>query len=101
MHAGIPPPRTRTPREQTPPRPDPRDQTSPGSRPPTPLPGKQTPGYAQRAAGTHPTGMHSCLKWFHLLGPITQILFCAHVCMGVKCTAYVVSIIYGGNSEQD
>ena len=31
MHAGIPPP-----------------------------PGKQTPAYRQRAAGTHPTGMHSC-----------------------------------------
>ena len=28
----------------------------------TPLPGKQTPAYGQRAAGTHPTGMHSCWR---------------------------------------
>ena len=40
-----PPPRTR--------------QTPPG--PETP-PGKQMPAYGQWAAGTHPTGMHSCLK---------------------------------------
>ena len=47
------PPQTR----QTPP-PDqadpPRDQAEP------PPPGKQTPAYGLRAAGTHPTGMHSC-----------------------------------------
>ena len=84
------PPGPEPPWEQTPPRPDPPGPDLPREQTPTPLPGKQTPGYAQRAAGTHPTGMHSCLKWFHLLGPITQILFCAHVCMGVKCTAYVV-----------
>ena len=42
--------------EQTPPRPDPPwDQTPPG---------KQTAAYAQRADGTHPTGMHSCLIEF-------------------------------------
>ena len=41
---GRPPP----PREQTPP--------GPGRHPP----GKQTPAYGLRAAGTHPTGMHSC-----------------------------------------
>ena len=39
--------------EQTPP---PRDQTPPEQTPP----GKQTPAYGLRAAGTHPTGMHSC-----------------------------------------
>ena len=27
-----------------------------------PPPGKQTPAYGLRAAGTHPTGVHSCLK---------------------------------------
>ena len=27
----------------------------------TPPPGKQTPAYGLRAAGTHPTGMHSCI----------------------------------------
>ena len=32
--------------------------TPPRSRHPPP---KQTPAYGQRAAGTHPTGMHSCL----------------------------------------
>ena len=62
VHAGMPPPppRADTPRadtlqEQTPP---PREQTPPGADTP---PGKQTPAYGQRAAGTHPTGMHSCL----------------------------------------
>ena len=50
-----------TPREQTPP----RSRTPPtGSRHPRSRhpPGKQTAAYGQRAAGTHPTGMHSCLK---------------------------------------
>ena len=49
-----PPPQTR----QTPPgpgRPSPRTRQAP----PHP-PGKQTPEYGLRAAGTHPTGMHSC-----------------------------------------
>ena len=41
------------PQEQTRP---PREQTPPG---------KQTPAYCQRAAGTHPTGMHSCLRNVH------------------------------------
>ena len=48
--------------------PHPQEQTSPGSRPPwkqtppradTPPP-KQTSAYGLQAAGTHPTGMHSC-----------------------------------------
>ena len=38
VHAGIHPPRSRHP-----------------------TPGKQTAAYGQRAAGTHPTGMHSCM----------------------------------------
>ena len=53
-------------------------QTPPGTRH-TPLgpgrppgtrqtpPGKHTPAYGLRAAGTHPTGMHSCLLFFLLL----------------------------------
>ena len=45
---------THTPLKQTPRGAD----TPPGSRPPW----KQTPAYGQRAAGTHPTGMHSCFK---------------------------------------
>ena len=75
VHAGIPP-RSRpplgadTPQEQTPPwsRHPPPEQTPPRSRhiPPeqTPPLRKQTPAYGQRAAGTHPTGMHSCLIFF-------------------------------------
>ena len=85
MHAGIHPP-SRPPREQTSPEPDPLDQSPPDQTPPdqtppdqtppdqtpppqeqTPPPGsrhppprKQTPAYGLRAAGTHPTGMHSC-----------------------------------------
>ena len=58
------PPQTR----QTPPgRHTPPDQADPlglgrppgPGRPPSP-PGKQSPAYGLRAAGTHPTGMHSC-----------------------------------------
>ena len=48
--------------DTTPPPSRPPEQSPPPSRPPseqTP-PGKQTPVYGQRAAGTHPTGMHSC-----------------------------------------
>ena len=68
---------TTTPPEQTPPwttppqsRHPPFEQTPPWSRHPQrptppdqtpPPPGKQTPGYGQRAAGTHPTWMHSCV----------------------------------------
>ena len=47
---GEPPPRWRTPRDGEPPRME------------NPPPGKQTPAYGLRAAGTHPTGMHSCLQ---------------------------------------
>ena len=75
------PPLPDTPRDQNPPPPDqtplgadtPLDQTPPEqTHPPdqTP-PGKQTPAYGQRAAGTHPTGMHSCS---HLLF-ITRLRF--------------------------
>ena len=78
VHAGIPdPPRTRqTPQTRQPPpgpgspplhqAPPRTRQTSPGPgiHPPrtrqTP-PGKQTAAYGLRAAGTHPTGMHSCI----------------------------------------
>ena len=53
---GTPPPETRhTPRADTP-----RDQAHPPGDQAHPPPGKQTAAYGQRAAGTHPTGMHSC-----------------------------------------
>ena len=50
-----------TPWDQTPPG---ADTPSPRAETPwdqTPPPQKQTPAYGQRAAGRHPTGMHSCL----------------------------------------
>ena len=50
---------TRT--RQTPPRPGRTSRTRQ-----TP-PGKQTPEYGLRAAGTHPTGMHSYLKYLNIL----------------------------------
>ena len=63
------PPRADTPPGPFPPIADtpvqqpPLEQTPPKTNPPGPdtPPGKQTPGYSQRAAGTHPTGMHSCV----------------------------------------
>ena len=60
------PPRTRHPPGPDPPGPDtpPLEADTPGTRHPPweadPLPRKQTPAYGQRAAGTHPTEMHSC-----------------------------------------
>ena len=69
------------------------DTTPPGADPPpsrhipppsrqiTP-PGKQTPAYGLRAAGTHPTGMHSCLK-------IKILTFAAKCCNGSPSSLYV------------
>ena len=61
-----PPPRTRQdpPRPRRPPSPGPGRHTPPGTRQ-THTPGKQTPAYGLRVAGTHPTGMHSCLKNYY------------------------------------
>ena len=57
-------PQEQTPTEQTPPfgqtPPPPRADTPPEQT--LPPPREQTPAYGQREAGTHPTGMHSCLK---------------------------------------
>ena len=66
VHAGIPPPWSRpNPQSRHLPEQTPRrEQTPPWSRPPPPPPRKQTPAYGQRAAGTHPTGMHSCNIYF-------------------------------------
>ena len=54
VHAGIPP-RSRPPLGANTPL---GADTPPEADPP---PGKQTPAYGLRAAGTHPTGMHSCI----------------------------------------
>ena len=74
VHAGIPPPPPRAdtpPPEQTPPvSRHPRNRHPPGADTPgadTPPPGADTPPaehagrYGQRAGGTHPTGIQSCL----------------------------------------
>ena len=79
FHAPLGPGRPPWDQADTPPgpgRPPGTRQTPPGTRqtPPqdqadTPLgpgrhpPGKQTPAYGLRAAGTHPTGMHSCCNF--------------------------------------
>ena len=51
------------PGADTPPRSRFPDQVAPPQKQTTP-PGKQTSAYGQRAAGTHPTGMHSCFGHF-------------------------------------
>ena len=52
---------TTPPRDQAHPPLQSRHPPGPGTPPEqTPPPGKQTAAYGQRAAGTHPTGMHSC-----------------------------------------
>ena len=57
---GTHPPDRHTPRPGTPPRDQADTPPGPGpGRPPRDPPGKQTPAYGLRAAGTHPTGMHS------------------------------------------
>ena len=53
VHAGIHPPQQTSPAQSRPR----QEQTPPGADPPL----KQTAAYGQRAAGTHPTGMHSCM----------------------------------------
>ena len=83
--ADTPPPEQTPPWEQTPPRADPLQSRPPQSRHPPKSrhpPGKQTPPYNLRAAGTHPTGMHSCFlhmldleyKWCYI-----PLIFCFSV----------------------
>ena len=64
------PPREQTPLGAEPPmsRPPPRDQTHTPGADTTPPPGKLTPEYGLRAAGTHPTGMHSCSQFLSFCG---------------------------------
>ena len=63
---GEPPRAGRTPRQGESPRSrhPPRADTPPEADPPV----KHTPAYGQRAAGTHPTGMHSCSYLNSILG---------------------------------
>ena len=58
MHAGIPPPRADTPRDQTPPHyTPPCTRHSPDKAPPCAV---HAGRYSQQAGGLHPTGMQSC-----------------------------------------
>ena len=60
------PPDQAPPTTPAPPGPDPpHPEQTPPSPGPDPPPRKQTAAYGQRAAGTHPTGMHSCIKLFY------------------------------------
>ena len=64
---GDPPGRRHPPRKETPRRSPPPQKEPPGRRPPAgrpPREGAPPPAYGQWAAGTHPTGMHSCNDYF-------------------------------------
>ena len=63
-HAGIPP----SPDQAPPLGPDPPGPGSPPDQ--APPPGKRTPAYGLQAAGTHPTGMHSCYNFL-----VTYLIF--------------------------
>ena len=84
VHAGIyHPPGADTPPGPDPPGADtPPDQTPQGaathSPGPDPPPGKQTAAYGQRAAGTHPTGMHSCFSRYFRNYTLWSILNICH-----------------------
>ena len=102
---------------RTPPSQTPRQQTNPRSIHPSgsrPLPGsrplgsrhpppqtrhhpprKQTPAYGQRAAGMHPTGMHSCVKLKTLCyRNCNRAMISGHFrCQKVKCKLFFNEII--------
>ena len=65
--AGRPSPARRPPGKETPWQGDPPSKEAPPARMPprkeTPLARRPPPAYGQWAAGTHPTGMHSCAFW--------------------------------------
>ena len=80
----------------------------PRSRPPSwsrhtpPSPGKQTPAYGQRAAGTHPTGMHSCHSLIFVIARMHSSRMrtaCFSGCLGVGCLPGDVCI--GGMFARD
>ena len=66
----------------------PRPDTTP------PPPGKQTPAYGLRAAGTHPTGMHSYLQYY---APFSTFLclrcFIVSKYIGLETSAHIKVII--------
>ena len=74
------------PGRHTPPGPGRHPPPGPGRPPlgpgrPSPL-GKQTPAYGLRAAGTHPTGLHSCFPYCCIL----QIVIVAVWLQWINCT---------------
>ena len=72
--ADTPPSRPPSLREQTPPPSRQPEQTPREQTPPPPR--EQTPAYDLRAAGTHPTGMHSC--HFITFVYVTVSTYCAY-----------------------
>ena len=104
-HWGRPPPRTRhtTPLDQahhTHPRTrhntpqtrhTPPDQAHPPGPGTPPTPGKQTPAYCLRAAGTHPTGMHSCFPWEQYQKRHRSIVEALTLMLGLNGPKYYVS----------
>ena len=79
---GRTPPGTR----QTPPgtrQTPPSTCTPPGPDRPPP-PGKQTPAYGLRAAGTHPTGMHSCFLLYVAFSNKNTIINCQLKVLGLN-----------------
>ena len=98
--------------------PDQADPHGPGKHPHPPGPGRhppdqadtpprtrqtppreQTPAYGLRAAGTHPTGMHSCLflqRHRSKLRTVGKIMTqCALLANGVGCSARLNSNVFG------
>ena len=76
LQAGTPP--GRHPLRQAPPK---AGTPSPGRHPPRQAPPLQAgtpPGYGQRSAGTHPTGMHSCYS-LCLCVPTHALRTCLHL----------------------
>ena len=79
--AGLPlgpgrPPRDQADHPHLPPPPTSLDQTDP--------PGKQTPAYGLRAAGTHPTGMHSCFLLYIAFSNKNTIINCQLKVLGLN-----------------
>ena len=89
-----PPPGTRHP-PPVPGQEPPRDQTPPQTRPPwnqtPPLQKQQTPEYGQRSAGTHPTGMHSCLGLHFFLWLIVNTsMLCYVICLVERTAKHIL-----------
>ena len=84
VHAGIYPPGADLPRSRHP---------SGADTPPR----KQAPAYGQRAAGTHPTGIHSCILFYclsTLLEFITVLFIPLNVYLRVELISFMMECDY-------